>query len=321
MKKWMQAAAVLGFIFWIGVPPANAQHEGVGYYFTTTDWVVGSESPAKRSKTPMYQLEFVRKGDDINNWKELFTYQDFKPDKDKRVPADWLEKVKALRETECPGATVWNVIQQDESSILYEWQAAPCAGWPEQHEIARIFYGKYNVFILHYAAKVHELDAAKRKEWIDIMEDAYLFSGSGIADVLLPSTMDRVVAALKLAMQSQGCDVTNAAPDGVECKRPQGKVIAFLKAEGSLTRMDLYGRFNEQDFSVPLCEAIKKNLDSSNRSGMAGLARTKAPISTLRYAFYSCSPTPARPARTLPESIPKRSAAPASQLSSGIACE
>ncbi|HHT9111624.1 MAG TPA: hypothetical protein ACFYDZ_10780, partial [Candidatus Brocadiaceae bacterium] len=78
---------------------------------------------------------------------------------------------KAIREKDCPGATVWNVIEKDENSILYEWQSKPCLGWPDQYEIAKIIYGKYNRFQLRYTTKVYQLPPDKRDEWIEKFRD------------------------------------------------------------------------------------------------------------------------------------------------------
>ena len=81
-------------------------------------------------------------------------------------PEDTLGSLKAIREKECPGVTKWNVIEKNENSILYEWQARPCRGWTDQHEIAKIIYGKYNRFFVHYVAKVYQLPPDTRAKWI-----------------------------------------------------------------------------------------------------------------------------------------------------------
>jgi len=163
---------IIGFlclIAWVGVPVAAAEE----LQFTLgSDWKTASAT----EKHGQLMMEFVRNGDDINNWKELFTYQNFA--KGKQTPEEFLNKLKALREKECPGATVWNVIEQNESSILYEWRAKPCLSWPEQHEVARIILGKHNLFILHYVAKVPELAPDTRTKWIKTLEDATVDSGA-----------------------------------------------------------------------------------------------------------------------------------------------
>jgi hypothetical protein len=126
-------------------------------------WKVGHEAEVPRQ----YRIiEYVRDGDDIKNWKELYTIQNFGPPWGGPSPEDALNSLKAAREKECPGITKWNVISTDGSSILYEWQAKPCLGWPDQHEIARIIYGKYNRWVLRYTVKVYQMPPEQRDKWI-----------------------------------------------------------------------------------------------------------------------------------------------------------
>jgi hypothetical protein len=118
-------------------------------------------------------MEFVRQDDDIRDWKELLTIQNFRYRADARTPEDHLNALKALREQRCPGATTWAVIAKDDASIVYEWQAgASCLGMPDQHEIARILLGQYNVFIIHYVKKTTQLDETDRAEWIQKLSAA-----------------------------------------------------------------------------------------------------------------------------------------------------
>jgi hypothetical protein len=117
-------------------------------------------------------LEFIPAGDDINNWEELLTIQNFPPLFGGPTPSDALDNLKAVRENGCPGVTTWNIIAKDKNSILYEWQAKPCRGWPDQHEIARIVYGKQNSFIFHYVLKTYQMPNRQRTEWIGRFSDA-----------------------------------------------------------------------------------------------------------------------------------------------------
>lgn len=116
--------------------------------------------------------EFTREEDDINNWQELVTIQNFSKTWGGTSPEDVVNSLKATREKECPGQTKWNIINKDENSILYEWQAKPCLGWPDQHEIAKIIDGQYNRFRLAYTAKTHQLPPDRWNEWINISLEA-----------------------------------------------------------------------------------------------------------------------------------------------------
>ncbi len=116
--------------------------------------------------------ELIREGDDIENWKELFTIEEFRRQDHRVSPEALLRDTQLVREKKCPGATKWNVISQDDKSILYEWQARPCLGWPDQHEIARIIYGKHNVFQLRYTVKMYQMPAKRRAEMIKRLSEA-----------------------------------------------------------------------------------------------------------------------------------------------------
>src|SRR2546422_3992237 len=59
----------------------------------------------------------------------------------------------------CPNGFVQNVIAQgfrtetEEASILYESKFTNCPPHADQHEVARVIYGKSNIFRLAYVAK------------------------------------------------------------------------------------------------------------------------------------------------------------------------
>ncbi len=116
--------------------------------------------------------ELIRKGDDINNWKELVTIMNLEPAEGKPAPESALKGMIETREKECPHVTKWNVIAKNETSILYEWHARPCLGWPDQHEIAKIFFGKYNNFILKFTMKKYDMPDELRQEWIEVLSKA-----------------------------------------------------------------------------------------------------------------------------------------------------
>lgn len=132
-------------------------------------WKVGDEEEVRGE---YYIIEFIREGDDIENWKELVTLQNFLPSWGGSSPEDAYNSLKTIREKECPGSTEWNVISTSTSRILYEWQAKPCMGWPDQHELATIIFGKNNRFVLRYTVKTKQIDPEQRSKWIDVLSRA-----------------------------------------------------------------------------------------------------------------------------------------------------
>ena len=233
-------------------------------------------------------LEFVREGDSIDTWNELVTVQNFRKSRGYRSPAETLDELKATREKECPGVTQWNVIDKTESSILYEWHAKGCLGQSEQHELARILYGKDNVFFLHYAAKVHELKPDTRAEWIKKLAAVSIDSSPSPSDLngesrdvdeIVSFAMDKVMAALKSAMEGAGCKVTESSANRIECRRSRlysqevsdtggEKVTGLLEGNGNQTRVRIstgkgfYGRLGKKNWSSPIYQEMLKGLQA-----------------------------------------------------------
>jgi hypothetical protein len=64
-------------------------------------------------------------------------------------------------------------------------------------------------------------------------------------DEVVPFPIDRVVAALKPAMESRNCKVKEETPGRIECKRPHGdrtggeSVTALLEAQGGQTHVSI----------------------------------------------------------------------------------
>jgi hypothetical protein len=236
-------------------------------------------------------LEFVRQGDDINSWKELVTIQKFVGSS--KSPEETLNHLKKLREKECPGATEWNVIEKNENSILYEWQVKPCRGWPEQHEIARIIRGKHDLYFLHYAAKVHEIAPETREQWIKTLSSATItinskadpldpLSESKDVDEVVPFVIEKVIAALKPAMESEGCNIAEETANRIECKRARRfsgaapssggeSVTAILEATGEQTRVRIstgkgfYGRLGKTNWSMPIYQKMMNGLQAQQK--------------------------------------------------------
>jgi len=167
MKHLITVVSLLYLVGSVGVATAKGKKDDLDFVIDP-GWKIAYRGETKN----LYIIEYVPKGDDIENWKELFTYQNGGKNHFEHSPEKMLNALKAQREKECPGTTEWTVIEQTENSILYEWQAKPCLSWPEQHEIARIIFGKYNWFLLHYVAKVHELAPDTRTKWIKLLQAA-----------------------------------------------------------------------------------------------------------------------------------------------------
>jgi hypothetical protein len=142
--------------------------------FDPKEWTLGHQASDQNQRI----LEFVRPGEKIDNWTELFTMQTHrKPTSPERIDV----LVSRMHEPDrklCPVGFVQNVIalgfptEMEEESMIYEWQMRECPPHADQHEVAKIIYGKFSIFRLAYVAKTGKLAPEKRERWIKALMDA-----------------------------------------------------------------------------------------------------------------------------------------------------
>lgn len=110
-------------------------------------------------------------------------------------------------------------------------------------------------------------------------------AGSKDVDEVIPFRMEQVAGALKPAMETFGCKVTEAKEKRVECKRGRGndertgyggeKVTAELQAKGEQTRVRLWtgkgfvGRVRKNNWSTPIYQEMLKTLQKPAQSAAA----------------------------------------------------
>jgi hypothetical protein len=104
-------------------------------------------------------------------------------------------------------------------------------------------------------------------------------AGSKDMDEVVPFAMDKVLAALKPAMETYGCNVTESTANRIECKRARGysqkenvngnggeSVTATLETQGDQTHVRIatgkgfYGRLEKKNWSTPIFNEMLKSL-------------------------------------------------------------
>lgn len=106
---------------------------------------------------------------------------------------------------------------------------------------------------------------------------------AGTVDEVIPFAMDKVVAALKSAMESKDCKVVQESAGRIECKRPRvtansqhggsggESVTGLVEARGDQTHVHIstgkgyYGRLVKRNWSVPIYEDIVKSLKTEQQ--------------------------------------------------------
>lgn len=105
-------------------------------------------------------------------------------------------------------------------------------------------------------------------------------------DEVIPFRREAVAAALKPAMESFGCKVTDAKEKRVECKRGRGndertgyggeKVTAELETKGEQTRVRIWtgkgfaGRIRKNNWSTPIYREMLKTLQKPAETAVSG---------------------------------------------------
>lgn len=115
--------------------------------------------------------EFVPQDESIENWSRLLTIQFI--EQRGLSPVEVMTPLRAAMQSRCPGSS-WKIIQQDSTSVLYEWSIAGCASNPDQHEIARMLKGNDGIQRIAFTRKGTELEPSERDLWIKTFSEAYV---------------------------------------------------------------------------------------------------------------------------------------------------
>jgi len=170
--NYCRYCSILVFIFVISGCASNNEFLMGG--FDPTEWTVGSQFEDQNQRV----IEFVQSGESINSWTELVTYQVYKKPSNLEPIDAFVVRMHADDAKACPNGFVQNVIafgvqtEIEEASIIYEWKFQKCPLHADQHEVARIIYGKFSVFRLAYVAKPERLAPEKRERWIKNLKEA-----------------------------------------------------------------------------------------------------------------------------------------------------
>ena len=172
------------------ITPANAQTPG----FDGRGWAVGH----RQSNGTQTLIEYVLPGQNVENWRELVTSQVFS----NGVPlTPFVERLRASLSQGCP-SLVWNVIRQEEKTVIYEWRDSGCGGFEPQHELGRVTVDGRSLYRLAYAIKRKAALAPEtRSAWIEILARVPLAEGSvsASADTAEPSPLAQMRITRALA--------------------------------------------------------------------------------------------------------------------------
>jgi hypothetical protein len=130
--------------------------------------------------------EMTIEGENVNNWSELITIQKI-PLSNKPLKDLYSLVIQGLQSTVYDGIIQHHLIDQDETSIFFEW-------WIDhpsrhaQHEWQRLIKSDVDLFIVRYTTKKLDTIETVRTEWEERLLNAHL----GSVDDLLSSNFEKV---------------------------------------------------------------------------------------------------------------------------------
>ncbi len=65
---------------------------------------------------------------------------------------------------------VWQVIEEQEDSAIYEWRMKGSQQQPGRHEITRLMAGQHDVHRIAYTRQVEQLSPQDRERWVSILQ-------------------------------------------------------------------------------------------------------------------------------------------------------
>ena len=132
--------------------------------------VLAVETFAFLREVPGFERSYIvdiAAGQTVENWQELVTSTVFH----QAVPIDaFVNRLRSSLAEGCP-SLVWNLIQQDQRTAIYEFRDDGCGGFEATSEIDRVtIESDRRMYRLAYAAKTKgPLAPTRRKEWLDIL--------------------------------------------------------------------------------------------------------------------------------------------------------
>ncbi len=142
--------------------------------FEMKEWTIGNQTSDQNQRV----TEFVRPNENIDNWTELLTSQIIRKSSNVEPIDVFVARIHNEDRKLCPEGFEQKVISRgqktdtEEASVIYEWEMKNCAPNADQHEVAKIIYGKFSIFRLAYVERTKKLSPEKRQKWINNLKEA-----------------------------------------------------------------------------------------------------------------------------------------------------
>ena len=116
-------------------------------------------------------VEYVPESENIKSWSKLITIQFMENSLD--TPASLHQKLKQNMEEKCSN-TKWEVIDESDTSLLYEWSIRDCSAGENQYEISKLLLGNDGLHRAAYTEKTANIKVSVREQWVSNLREAYV---------------------------------------------------------------------------------------------------------------------------------------------------
>lgn len=143
--------------------------EGLDFDFDERSWEQGSKLKSKKDTI----IEFVLKGETIQDWTELVTVNILYGFQREVSAKEYMLKTRNMLTKKFPEIK-WFTIYGDHHNSVYEWEIKNHPIRDDQHEITRVFPGEKALYIFNYSTKKLPLSKKMRQKWIKIFKEVRL---------------------------------------------------------------------------------------------------------------------------------------------------
>jgi hypothetical protein len=127
-------------------------------------WVVGFRD----MNAPGELVEYVRRGESVDNWTEMFSERTL-PDLQKTsTPGDSFADYKKTIKENCPDAK-WTLIEDSSADVVYQMTPGTCEESRPAYEIGRFMSGGRALYQLLWQSKSQTVDQKQKDAWISTL--------------------------------------------------------------------------------------------------------------------------------------------------------
>jgi hypothetical protein len=149
MNAAIQCVCLVLFVV-VLTPPGLAGQESLRFA-PPPDWAPGNTQQTR----DQLLMEFVKKGETIDNWTELLTMQQLRRKRGASSPREFYESARQMQEKRCPGSNEWAVVvEEGDAALVYEGKlTTACDTNPPQSELVRLLFGRNTIYRVAYTTR------------------------------------------------------------------------------------------------------------------------------------------------------------------------